>query len=359
MTRDSEQRPLTERLSKVAARRETDGGQGMTLQEQGHGRTGDTTRSTSSTMPWGRCQRPLSRVRKEASGGARLDRQLHEPRAAATGQSEFSRRVDGIPLRRLFPGAPADPKTFTSTGYDATIGVVMGHMILGMDDPEHRQNRESRSRSLSREALARWEPEFIGPIVDEMIDRFIERGHADLVRNSRSNSRFGCIARILGLPEEDFAQFQRSVHRAHQPGCGHRSRSAASESLREYFAGIVSDRRHQPRDDVISDLVRAQVDGEMLDDEAIYAFLRLFLPAGAETTYRSSGILIYLLLTHRDQLDGVSQGPIVTASGHRRGPSLRSPPLADQSDGNTRGGDCRRDHPRRRQRHNLPGFGES
>ena len=34
-----------------------------------------------------------------------------------------------------------DPKTFTSTGYDATIGVVMGHMILGMDDPEHRQNR--------------------------------------------------------------------------------------------------------------------------------------------------------------------------------------------------------------------------
>jgi hypothetical protein len=31
-----------------------------------------------------------------------------------------------------------DAKTFTSTGYDSTIGMVMGHMILGMDDPEHR-----------------------------------------------------------------------------------------------------------------------------------------------------------------------------------------------------------------------------
>ena len=34
-----------------------------------------------------------------------------------------------------------DAKTFTSTGYDATIGMVMGHMILGMDDPEHRTQR--------------------------------------------------------------------------------------------------------------------------------------------------------------------------------------------------------------------------
>ena len=35
-----------------------------------------------------------------------------------------------------------DAKTFTSTAYDATIGMVMGHMILGMDDPEHRTTPE-------------------------------------------------------------------------------------------------------------------------------------------------------------------------------------------------------------------------
>jgi len=64
----------------------------------------------------------------------------------------------------------------------------------------------------------------------------------------------------------------------------------------------VADRRGHPQDDVISDLVAAEIDGEKLSDEAIYAFLLLLLPAGAETTYRSSGNLLYLLLTHPDQL---------------------------------------------------------
>ena len=80
---------------------------------------------------------------------------------------------------------------------------------------------------------------------------------------------------------------------------------AASESLREYFAGVVARRRARPAEDVISDLVTAEVDGEKLTDEAIYSFLRLLLPAGAETTYRSSGNLLFLLLTHPDQLEAV------------------------------------------------------
>ena len=80
---------------------------------------------------------------------------------------------------------------------------------------------------------------------------------------------------------------------------------AASESLRDYFAGIVAERRAHPADDVISDLVAADIDGVRLSDEAIYSFLRLLLPAGAETTYRSSGNLLFLLLTHPEQLEAV------------------------------------------------------
>ena len=60
-----------------------------------------------------------------------------------------------------------DAKTFTSTGYDVTIGMVMGHMILGMDDPEHRSHRNLVAHAFREKALARWEPEFIRPIIDE------------------------------------------------------------------------------------------------------------------------------------------------------------------------------------------------
>ena len=198
-----------------------------------------------------------------------------------------------------------DPKTFTSTGYDSTIGTVMGHVILGMDDPEHRTHRNLVAHAFREKALARWEPELIGPIIDEQIDQLVADNEADLVRQLTFEFPVRVIARLLGLPEEDFPQFHRwgieligliaDIDRG----------LAASESLAKYFAGIVAERRAHPADDVISDLVSAEVDGEKLTDEAIYSFLRLLLPAGAETTYRSSGNLLYLLLTHPDQLEAV------------------------------------------------------
>ena len=60
-----------------------------------------------------------------------------------------------------------------------------------------------------------------------------------------------------------------------------------------------------PADDLISELVVAEVEGRKLTDEEIYSFLRLLLPAGVETTYRASGNLLYGLLTNPDQLQAV------------------------------------------------------
>jgi cytochrome P450 len=66
-------------------------------------------------------------------------------------------------------------------------------------------------------------------------------------------------------------------------------------------------RRSHPTEDIIGDLVTAEIDGERLTDEAIYSFLRLLLPAGLETTYRSSGNLLYLLLAHPQQFKAVQE----------------------------------------------------
>ena len=67
----------------------------------------------------------------------------------------------------------------------------------------------------------------------------------------------------------------------------------------------MEERRAKPGDDLISDLVRAEVDGEHLSDEDIYSFLRLLLPAGVETTYRASGSLLFALLNDRSQFDAL------------------------------------------------------
>ena len=79
---------------------------------------------------------------------------------------------------------------------------------------------------------------------------------------------------------------------------------------------------------MISVLVHAELDGTRLDDEQICAFLRLLLPAGAETTYRSSSNLLFGLLTHPDQLEAVRKDrsliPQAIEEGLRWEPPLTS-----------------------------------
>lgn len=80
---------------------------------------------------------------------------------------------------------------------------------------------------------------------------------------------------------------------------------AASAKLHAYFSDLLAARRAEPRDDMVTVLAQAEVDGARLSDEEIIGFLRNLLPAGAETTSRSSATLLFALLTHPDQFDAV------------------------------------------------------
>jgi cytochrome P450 len=199
----------------------------------------------------------------------------------------------------------SDDKTFSSAGYADVMGEVMGHTILEMDEPEHHRYRSLVQQGFSRKAMERWEHEAIGPIVDEHIDAFAGRGRAELVRELTFPFPVHVIARLLGLPREDLQQFHRWAVELISVGFDWDRGVQASRSLGDYFAAIIAERRRSPSDDVISTLAAAELEGQRLTDEEIFAFLRLLLPAGAETTYRSSSNLLYGLLTRTDQLDAL------------------------------------------------------
>jgi cytochrome P450 len=198
-----------------------------------------------------------------------------------------------------------DSHHFSSEVYAEVMGMVMGHSILEMDEPEHKLNRALVSQAFRQKALARWEEDLVGSVCDELIDRFADDGSVDLVRHYTFPFPVQVIARILGLPREDYPKFQRWSIELISVGWDWDRGVAASRSLRDYFQGIVDMRRREPQDDLISDLVCAEIDGHQLTDEEIFAFLRLLLPAGAETTYRSSSNLLFCLLTNPDQLQAV------------------------------------------------------
>ena len=198
-----------------------------------------------------------------------------------------------------------DPDTFSSSFYSDTMGAVMGHSILEMDEPEHHLYRGLIQQAFTRKALERWQDELVRPMVEAIVDEIAERGRGDLVRELTFPFPVRVIAGMLGLPAADLPQFHRWAVELISVGFDFDVGMAASQKLREYFAEQLAPRRDEPRDDLISVLAQADLDGHRLDDEAIFAFLRLLLPAGAETTYRSSSNLLFGLLTNPDQLAAV------------------------------------------------------
>lgn len=196
---------------------------------------------------------------------------------------------------------------FASEMYNNTIGLVFGPTILGMHGKQHHDHRSLVSKAFKQSALAQWEPEVIDPICDQLVDEFKNDGVADLVKAVTFEFPTRVTAALLGLPQEDLEMFRRlslqliSITEDIEAGL------TASVELGTYFQEQVDQRRSTITDDVIGDLVAAEIDGEKLTDEAIISFLRLLLPAGLETTYRSSGNLLQLLLTHPDQLEALQQ----------------------------------------------------
>lgn len=194
-----------------------------------------------------------------------------------------------------------DGRVFSSKPYDKTIGLFMGPTILAMEGKKHREHRNLVSAAFKSKALARWEPTIVRPICNALIDEFIETGTADLVRQFTFEFPTRVIARLLGLPDEDLPMFHTRAVQLISYHVNYERAFEASTALKDYFVEQIERRKSTPTEDIIGDLVTAEIDGEKLTDEAIYSFLRLLLPAGLETTYRSSGNLLYLLLTHPEQ----------------------------------------------------------
>jgi cytochrome P450 len=148
-----------------------------------------------------------------------------------------------------------------------------------------------------------WQHDLVAPIVDECIDAFHDRGRAELVSELHFPFPVNVIAGLLGLPRADLPKFHRWTVELISVGIDVDTAMKASSSLYDYLVGFVHERRGNPGNDMISVLAHAEHDGQRLIDDEIIAFCRLLLPAGAETTYRSSANLMYGLLTHPEQLE--------------------------------------------------------
>jgi len=159
--------------------------------------------------------------------------------------------------------------------------------IINIDQPRHKKLRALAAKAFTPKSIERdWLPR-INRIVDEQLAS-VKGGTFYVVRDLAYPLPVRMIAEIIGVESERFAQFKYWSNEVIK-GIGMEAEepeqfSEAVTALREYFMSQVVSRSAEPRDDLLTRLIEAEVDGEKLTDLELQAFLILLLVAGNETT---------------------------------------------------------------------------
>jgi cytochrome P450 len=203
-----------------------------------------------------------------------------------------------------------DTDTFSSAWYDPQLIPSVGRSILHMDPPEHQRHRLVVQPAFSQQEMRWWETEYVRPACAEHIDRFAERGRGELYREFCVKLPIHVISLALGLPTEDLPWFHANAVKLTTGGTSPADAAAAVEVIENVLRPLVAERRARPARDLISVIANARVrdehgaEQELTDDE-ILTFCKLLLPAGANTTYRSLGLLLTTLYRNPEQLERV------------------------------------------------------
>jgi cytochrome P450 len=215
---------------------------------------------------------------------------------------QWGKQMYSVFLREDCDRVLREAETFSSRIVADTMGPVMGRTILEMDGREHQRHRGLISVAFRPQAIAEWGETLVKPTIHRLIDGFAREGTADLVAHLTTRLPILVIGGMVGIRVSDTEQFMDWADAIIAYPVDNARGIAASNALKEHLLPALAERRHAPCDDLISRLVTAEIDGEKLSDEEILGFLRLLLPAGAETTFRYLGNTLFALLSHPEQL---------------------------------------------------------
>jgi cytochrome P450 len=200
-----------------------------------------------------------------------------------------------------------DTDHFSSAWYDPQLVPSIGRSILHMDPPEHQRHRLVVQPAFSQSEMRWWQTEYVEPACHHYIDRFADRGRADLYADFCVKLPIHVISVALGLPTDDLAWFHANAVKLTSGGTRPDEARDAVVAIETVLRPLIAERRRNPGRDLISVIAAGAVRGEdgeqhELDDDEILTFCKLLLPAGANTTYRSLGLLLTTLFRHPDEM---------------------------------------------------------
>ena len=198
--------------------------------------------------------------------------------------------------------------------------VARANTMLTADPPEHTRMRLQISKAFLPHAVEKLRPH-VQDLADELLDAVKEPGRLDILLDLGYPLPIIVIAELMGVPTEHRDQFTRwsdDVVATLGGGFGAPDlleRGAQSgRELSDYFREVIADRRREPKDDLVSVLVAATDQGDVLSEDQLVATCVVALIAGNETTRNLIGNGMLALLRSPDQLEKLWQDPSLVES---------------------------------------------
>jgi cytochrome P450 len=180
-----------------------------------------------------------------------------------------------------------NPELFSSDMDAIALGNVRPLIPLQIDPPDHVKFRKILDPLFAPREVAKLEGE-VRELTSTLIDAFADRGRVDFTDELAVPLPCTVFLALMGLPQEDLDVFLRYKDNIIRPEGMIDSRADAirretAQEMYAYFEQVVEDRRRQPRDDLTSRFVQAEVDGHRLTNEDILDIGFLFIIAGLDT----------------------------------------------------------------------------
>ena len=225
-----------------------------------------------------------------------------------------------------------DPGVFSSRA--APPGGKPLDWLIFLDPPVHTKLRAIVMRTFTPRAVASLEPR-IKLLANELLDAVIARGHMDLAVDFAAQLPLLVIADLLGVPAADRERLSRwsdaILHLSDVIYGGERAARAIAVyravklEMQPYVNGQLAERRATPKEDLLTRLVEASVDGERLTEPEILDFFQLLLLAGSETTTNLISNAVLCFLEYPEQLRRLRAAPELLPSAIEEVLRFRTP----------------------------------
>jgi cytochrome P450 len=186
--------------------------------------------------------------------------------------------------------------------------------LLNLEGPDHSRVRSLVNKAFTPRRVAALRPR-IEALVDELLESAAERGDLELVRDLAHPLPVIVIAELLGIPASDRERFRvwsEAIVQILDPLSGEGGLGPARRASRElaaYFRGMLEARRREPQDDLLSAMLGAEQDGNLLGEADLLALCALILAAGHETTANLIGNAVLALLRHPEERKRLQDDP--------------------------------------------------